>query len=119
MGKTYQEAFLRENNVILAFRFGHARRPTLRNDCADITYVQASEVVTRHEAEKHTFQDSSDKALSHQFGIGYCYATEPNVDERFAIGARLRNEIQKIFRRRPAEFWIFQEPANGTLIRVS
>lgn len=119
MGKTYQEALFRENNVILAFGFGHARRPTLRNDCADITYVQASEVVTTQKPEKHTFQDSSDEALSHQFGIRYCYATEPDVDERFAIGARLRNEIQKIFRRRPVEFWIIQEPANGMRIRIS
>jgi hypothetical protein len=76
-------------------------------------------VVTRHESEKHTFLDSSDEALGHQFGIGYCNATKPDVDERFAIGARLRNEIQKIFRRRPVEFWIIQEPANGMRIRIS
>jgi hypothetical protein len=80
--------------------------------------VQALEV-TRHESEKHTFQDSSDEAFSHQFGIGYCYATEPDVDERFTIGARLRDEIQKILRRRPVEFWIIQEPANGMRIRIS
>jgi hypothetical protein len=81
--------------------------------------MQASGAVTRHESEKHTFQDRSDEALSHQFGMGYCYATEPDIDERFAIGARLRHEIQKIFRGRPVEFGIFQEPANGTRIRNS
>lgn len=81
--------------------------------------MQASEAVTRHGSEKHTFYDSSDEALSHQFGIGYCYATKPDVNERFAIGARLRDEIQKIFRRSPVEFWIIQEPANGMRIRIS
>lgn len=119
MGKTHQEAFLRENNLILAFGFSHARRPTLRDDRADITYVQASKVVTEPGSENHTFQDSSNEALSHQFGIGYCYATEPDVDECFAIGACIRNEIQKIFRCRPVEFWIVQEPANGMRIRFS
>lgn len=75
--------------------------------------MQASKVVTTHESKEHTFQDRSDEALSHQFGIRYGYATEPDVHERFAIGACLRNEIQKISRGRPVEFWIIQEPANG------
>jgi hypothetical protein len=119
MGKTYREALLRENNIIFVFRFGHSRRPTLRNDCADITYVQASGVVRRHESENYTFHDSSDEAFGHQFGIRYCYTAKPDIDERFAIGARLRNEIQKIPRRRPVEFWIIQEPANRIRMRLS
>ena len=35
--KTHQEALLRQNNVILAFGRGHARRPALRDNCADTT----------------------------------------------------------------------------------
>ena len=46
----------------------------------------------------------SDEPLSHQLGIEYCYATEPGVDERFAIGARVRDDIHKIPRGCPVEF---------------
>jgi len=65
-----------------------------------------SQRVVRHASEGLTFLDSSNKALSHQFGIGYCNTTEPDVDERSAIGASLRNEIQKISRGGPVELWI-------------
>jgi hypothetical protein len=80
---------------------------------------KASDVVTRYESDEHTFLDRSDEPLSHQFGVGYCYATETDVDERFAIGARFCDEIQKISRRCPVEFGIIQEPANGMRVRIS
>jgi len=44
----------------------------------------------------HTSLVRTDEALGHKFRIGNCDATKSDVDKRFAIGARLLNEMQKI-----------------------
>jgi hypothetical protein len=49
--------------------------------------------------------------------LAWGYATEPDVYERFPIGASLRNEIHKISRGCLVEFWIIQEPANMMCVR--